>query len=169
MFELRGNQYRNKSNQGVPTRPFQIVASDELKGEKHVFKPQFDPQGRFITDKDSKTVRYYEDGDPKKRSMTEDAIGSLTSSHPGWLVGAVFLHLGLLAVWFVSLWLLLRFQWTHALGLACAFWLVNLFILPMILTPAEKLRKERLPPPQAPAIACTSGRPNFLPASGREG
>ncbi len=52
-------------------------------------------------------------------------------------------------MWFLSLWLLLRFQWPHALGLAVAFWLVMLFILPMILTKAESVRKERLPPKTA--------------------
>ena len=41
------------------------------------------------------------------------------------------LHLG---VWFVCLWLLLRFQWSHALGLAAAVWLVlTLTFLPPLL------------------------------------
>lgn len=41
------------------------------------------------------------------------------------------------ALWFVCLWLVLRFQWSHAFGLAIVFWLVvSLAILPMILTEA---------------------------------
>ena len=45
-----------------------------------------------------------------------------------------FLHL---AIWFVCLWLLLRFQWAHALGLALAIWLVmTLFVVPQLLTQA---------------------------------
>jgi hypothetical protein len=65
---------------------------------------------------------------------------------------SVLLNFGFLAVWFVCLWLLMRFQWSHALGLAVVFWLVMLlFIMPMVLRKAEEVRKERLPPKtQAP-------------------
>jgi len=41
-----------------------------------------------------------------------------------------FLHLGL---WFVCLWVFVRFQWSHALGLAIIMWLVmTLAVLPMV-------------------------------------
>ena len=44
------------------------------------------------------------------------------------------LHLGM---WFICLWLLLRFEWSHALGFAFVLWLIfTLSILPMILTAA---------------------------------
>lgn len=44
------------------------------------------------------------------------------------------LNLLFLVVWFVCLWVILRFQWSHALGLALCFWLVlELAILPMLL------------------------------------
>ena len=47
-----------------------------------------------------------------------------------------FLHLG---VWFVCLWLLLRFQWSHALGLAIVFCLaMTLVVLPMLFTRTER-------------------------------
>jgi len=58
---------------------------------------------------------------------------------PNILVNA--LHLG---VWFAVLWLLLRFQWTHALGLAAGCWLVmTLVLLPMLLDRAQELAREK--------------------------
>jgi hypothetical protein len=50
------------------------------------------------------------------------------------------------------LWLALRFQWAHALGIAFGFWLISLFVLPMILTRAEQVRKERLAPTQTASL-----------------
>ncbi|HMC63794.1 MAG TPA: hypothetical protein VKI65_02535, partial [Gemmataceae bacterium] len=45
------------------------------------------------------------------------------------------------------LWLLLRFQWSHALGLAVVFWLVmTLLILPMLRTQMIKLAQQRATP-----------------------
>jgi hypothetical protein len=72
----------------------------------------------------------------------------------------LLLNFGFLAVWFLCLWLLLRFQWSHALGLAVVFWLVMvLIIMPMILKPAESVRKERLPPKTTP----TATSPSLVP------
>lgn len=48
-----------------------------------------------------------------------------------------FLHLGL---WFGCLWVLLRFQWSHALVLAVIIWLVmTLFVLPPLLSQAVEV------------------------------
>ena len=44
----------------------------------------------------------------------------------------------------VSLWLLLQFQWPHALGQAFVFWgIMILFVMPPVLTRAENVAKER--------------------------
>jgi hypothetical protein len=52
----------------------------------------------------------------------------------GRFVTNLFLNSLHLALWFVCLWLLLRFAWAHALGLAVVLWLVmTLAILPMLL------------------------------------
>jgi hypothetical protein len=46
----------------------------------------------------------------------------------------IFLNVLHLVLWFLGLWLLLRFQWSHALGLAVCLWLVvTLVLLPMLL------------------------------------
>ena len=51
------------------------------------------------------------------------------------------IHLGL---WFVCFWLLLRFQWLHALGLAVLLWLVTTLVaLPMLLGETQKLARKR--------------------------
>ncbi|MFO0970032.1 MAG: hypothetical protein U0793_31150 [Gemmataceae bacterium] len=55
-----------------------------------------------------------------------------------------FLHLTL---WFACFWLLLRFQWSHALGLAVAAWLiVTLALLPMLLDNAAQVAVESRTP-----------------------
>jgi hypothetical protein len=64
----------------------------------------------------------------------------------------LLLNFGFLVVWFLCFWLLLDFQWSHALGLAFGAWLICLFVLPMILTEAEKVRKANLPPTQTAAM-----------------
>jgi hypothetical protein len=128
------NKYRNKSGKEPPQRPLKIIANHP-DGEKHIFVP---------VEKDGR-LRYYEEGNPS-RYMEEAYIGQISSFRFGLLAATLLLNFGFLLVWFVCLWLLLRFQWAHALGLAFGFWLVSLFILPMILTQAEKVRKERLPP-----------------------
>jgi hypothetical protein len=155
LYELRGNRYLNKANQQPKSRPLQIVAGDELNGEKHVFKPPMDDKGYFKVEKDQ-PLRYYEEGNPS-RYMDESALGQISIFHFGWMLGSLILNFGFLLVWFVSLWLLLRFQWAHALGLAFVIWLISLFVLPMILTQAEKVRKERLPPKTPPATAALHG------------
>lgn len=134
-YEWKGDKkYRNKSGKEPPQRPLKIIASHK-DGDKHVFTPK---------EKDGQ-MRYYEEGNPARYM---ESIGQISIYHFGWLVVTLLLNFGLLVVWFLCLWLLLRFQWPHALGLAFAAWLICLFVLPMLLTQAEKVRKERLPPPQ---------------------
>jgi len=97
--------------------------------------------------------------------MEEGFLGQITLFHLGWLLTGLLLNFGFLAVWFLCLWLLLHFQWSHALGLAFVAWLISLFVLPMLLTQVEKVRKENLPPPQMTAMVRTNGG-NFLPLAG---
>jgi hypothetical protein len=153
------NHYVYLSNNGrsLPTtRPLEIIATDQ-NGQEHIFKPKTDAKGNFQKENDQ--VRYYEEGNPR-RYMDESAIGQITIFHFGWLLMTLILNFGFLIVWFASLWLLLRFQWSHALGLAFVAWLISLFVLPMILTQAEKVRKERLPPPTTAPTARLTAEPS---------
>jgi hypothetical protein len=153
-YDWRGNQYVNKSGRTLPERPTKVIASHKADGDEHVFEPKRDEKGNFKIEKDQ-PLRYYEKDNPS-RYMEEGYLGRISITHFSWLVMNLLLNFGFLAVWFVSLWLLLRFQWSHALGLAVVFWLVMLlFIMPMILKKAEDVRKERLPPKTTPTARQT--------------
>ncbi len=56
----------------------------------------------------------------------------------------IFFNGAHLVAWFVGMWLLLRFQWGHALGLAVVMWLVmTLLMLPMMLGYAGEVSEAR--------------------------
>lgn len=149
-YTKRGGQYVSQGGRRMPERPLEIITTDK-EGQEHVFKPPTDDKGNFKIEK-GQSLRYYEDGNPS-RYMEEGFFGQISIYHYGWLVMGLLLNFGFLVVWFVCLWLLLRFQWSHALGLAFVAWLISLFVLPMLLTQAENVRRGNLPPPTATAGA----------------
>ncbi len=59
----------------------------------------------------------------------------------GRSLGTVLLNLVHLLVWFGCLWLLMRFQWGHALALAAAAWLLMSFVVPAMILP-QALKRE---------------------------
>ena len=62
----------------------------------------------------------------------------------GLAIFNVFLNFFHLGVWFACLWLLMRFTWTQALGLAVALWIgVTLFAVPALLAKSEAVGKAR--------------------------
>jgi hypothetical protein len=64
----------------------------------------------------------------------------------GLFVANVFLNLLHLALWFALLWLLLDYQWPHALGLAIVLWLLmTLTFLPLLLGQAGRAAWEGTP------------------------
>jgi hypothetical protein len=148
-----GREYRLN---GQPTgkvlakRPKQVVVIED--GERHIFEPERDAKGNFKTRSSSSSswlgseasedLRYVDD---KGRVMLESSIGQLSTFRSGLFVGNLLLNFFFLAAWFAVLWLLLRFQWAHALGQAVVFWgVMLLFILPPVLTRAENVAKERV-------------------------
>jgi hypothetical protein len=90
--------------------------------------------------------RFVEEGG--RRYLDGESFGRITTPRGGgsWL--RVLLNGLHFAVWFVCLWLLLRFQWPHALGLAVALWLVMTFVVPFIFKKAVEAKA-----PPAPARA----------------
>ena len=69
--------------------------------------------------------------------------GQPEAFRPGLLLGNLLLNFGHFALWFLCLWLLLRFQWGHALGLGFVMWLVmTLLVVPMMLASAGKAAEE---------------------------
>lgn len=60
-------------------------------------------------------------------------------SRTGRLLGNLLLNVAHLIFWFLALWLLMRFQWPHAFGLAVCLWgLATLIVLPMVLDAAAQ-------------------------------
>jgi len=101
---------------------------------------------RFDLDKnaDSGSSRYVS---PQGWAMGENNLGLPSTFRFGRFLANVLLNLFHFALWFVCLWLLLRFQWAHALGLAFVVWLVmTLLVLPMLLTHAGEVGRARSTP-----------------------
>jgi len=74
---------------------------------------------------DEATTRSVALGHVQRLQQMAGAAGRVVDKNP-----LNFLHLGL---WFVCLWVFVRFQWSHALGLAIIMWLVmTLAVLPMV-------------------------------------
>jgi hypothetical protein len=116
----------------------------------------FQPELEVVKDKDGKesvrfkigkvtqlgvdttqSLRFVEVGG-RGRVMTEDELGRIGEFRWGAYFVNLLLNVLHLGVWFVCLWLLLRFQWAHALGLAFIFWLVmTLWVLPQVLSAAQ--------------------------------
>jgi hypothetical protein len=104
---------------------------------------------REFVDENGWTIREYPQGGP---------TGMPEAFRWSRFLANIFLNFLHLALWFVCLWVLLRFQWSHALGLAAIMWLVmTLAVLPMIFeragieargqaTPASSRDKAALPP-----------------------
>jgi hypothetical protein len=150
-YEYRDNQdrvWRRSDANGLT----QAIIVEDPDGEKVRFNAELTPDGKFKTTS-SGTARYVEEGG-RHRVMTDDGIGAITTVHTSLIAANLLLNAIFLAVWFVCLWLLLRFQWGHALGLAVVFWLaMTLAILPMLFTRVETASRERGATPTAPSSA----------------
>lgn len=81
---------------------------------------------------------YYRD--PRGRYMTEDAIGRVSVTHWRLIFANVALNGLHLVLWFICLWLIMHFQWTHAVGLSFCCWLaVTIPLLPLLFDQAAAL------------------------------
>jgi hypothetical protein len=99
---------------------------------------------RFDAERDANQKFKIEQGqslhyiDSQGRVMSEDTVGRLSTFRWSYFLPNILLNLGHFLLWFVCLWVLLRFQWSHALGLAVIFWIVmTILIVPMLLTTVE--------------------------------
>jgi hypothetical protein len=115
-------------------------------GNDHVFVPDRDAKGQFqvrersfLGVKQSSALEYRDK--ETGQVMEEGQLGRVSMFYFGRFLANMILNLLHLVVWFVCLWLLLEFQWSHALGQAIILWLVTmLFILPPLFGRAEDLR-----------------------------
>jgi hypothetical protein len=129
-------EYREASSQKPWKHDKSIQAVIVKEGDSK--QPQ---EVRFVTNYDA--GRYEEEGG--KRYMNMDNFGRIFTPRAArsfWMIVLNILHLG---VWFLMVWLLLRFQWSHALGLAAVFWLaMTMLFVPQILDRVP--RKAEAPP-----------------------
>jgi hypothetical protein len=136
-----------KGGDRLKSKPEKIIVVED--GQRYVFEPDRDAKGNFKVGPDG--YLHYRDRE-HGLDMREDYPGQVTIRHPGRGALNVLLNLAYLAVWFVCLWLLLHFQWPHALGMAVVCWLVMiLFVVPPVLGQAEDLAQQRATPQGAPA------------------
>ncbi len=88
-----------------------------------------------------------------KSYLDGESFGRISTPRGGGSFVRLLLNVLHFAAWFAVLWLLLRFQWPHALGLAVALWLVMTFVAPYLLAaganakaPAAMLSQRYCPP-----------------------
>ena len=95
---------------------------------------------RFVAQHDA--GKYTEEGGTRYMSM--DNFGRVYTPRPGRSRVMLLINVVHFAVWFLVVWLVLRFQWPHALGLAALFWLaMTMLIVPQILGKVQEKIKER--------------------------
>jgi hypothetical protein len=134
-YRLRSNErgqseYRETKSpyRPLPSHPEAIIVNED--GAAVRFEPERDQSGHFRIAA-GQSLHYT---DPQGRVMSEDTVGRVSIFRWNRFLPNMALNAFHLVLWFVCLWLLVRFQWTHALGLAVALWLgMTLLILPMLL------------------------------------
>jgi hypothetical protein len=119
-----GRPWRRSDN-GIMTA---IIVEED--GRKTRFEAPLNPDGTFKL-VPNEPMQYMEVGG--SRAMSEVALGQVTRTRSSLLWANLLLNLAHLLVWFLAFWLLLQFQWSHALGLAAIFWLIfSLTIWPVL-------------------------------------
>jgi hypothetical protein len=147
---LRGNTKEKYTFRDVPGSPRAEYRGPDNKvwsaaREKDVQALVVKEGDREVTFKaDPAHGRYVEEGG--RRYLSDDSFGRIMTPRGGGSLVRVLLNVLHFVVWFVVLWLLLRFQWPHALGLAAALWLVMTFVVPFIF---RKGAEAKAPPPPA--------------------
>ena len=128
--------FRDANGKPIPTHADKIIVKEN--GEEAVFEPERDANGNYKM-RTGRSLLYH---DARGREMSEDGLGQLSTFRWGVFLACGFLNSFHLAMWFVCFWLLLRFQWSHALGLAVIFWLIStVLIVPTLLAKVETVAK----------------------------
>lgn len=133
-------EYRHEST-GKPYSPIHgyVAIETEEGGKKVRYELVKGEEGRRFVCEEGWAIR--EDGKGIDGNPTSTRAGLVFVN---WLIN--LLHYG---VWFACLWLLLRFQLSHALGLAFVFWLVmTVFVVPLMLGQAGGVAQGSGPAPK---------------------
>lgn len=131
----RGELWRRSDTEGV----VEAIIAEGKDGQKYRFEAELTKDGKFKSD----PVRYVEVGG-RRRVMEDHSIGRLSTTRWGLIFGYLLLNLLHFMAWFLALWLLMQFQWSHAFGFAIILWLVMTFtIMPMLLGRTERVARDR--------------------------
>jgi hypothetical protein len=148
----RGARFVNAQNEPWRKAENQLIVGQvtiRLKdGSQIEFRPVLNEKGKFKYEAGQTDVRFVEVGNGRELYESElEGGGTLPTSHPGLFWMNLLLNFAHLGVWFACLWLLLQFQWPHALGLAAVLWLITtLTVLPMLLDQTRTLAREEAAP-----------------------
>lgn len=122
-----GWEYRDDTGKPMPLAPSVLLARE---GDKAVrFEIVKDDKGFIDRGADPNNPRPARWKDEDGRVMTETNFGRIVPSGGGATVFHLFAIVVNWAVWFLCIWLLLMFQWPHALGFSIPIWLVWTFVL----------------------------------------
>jgi hypothetical protein len=158
-YDDGGRKWNRADTDGI----VQAIIVEDKDGQKIRFEADLTKDGKFKLDPDRGTARYVE-ASGKHRVMTDSAPGWLSVPRTGVVAANLLLNLVHGIVWFLCLWLLLRFQWGHALGLAFVGWLVLTFFLPPLFKRTEDLAKQKAAQATASIrLSFPAGTGNYLP------
>jgi hypothetical protein len=137
-----GKQTRFEYRRGqdvLPSRPQKVVAVEG--DEKVVFEPDRDAKGNFKPDPVDSLLRYR---DSRGRVLYERTFEREAASRTFAVLFGLFLNAAFLAVWFACMWLLLRYQLWHALGLAVVMYgVMLLFVIGPVMATAEEVARPK--------------------------
>ena len=139
-------RYLDKSySPGRPWRDDGVEAVEVvLDNENVIFKRVKGTQGSY--------GEYVSDTGWIMKEYGDGPTGIPTIFRWGRFLAILFLNFVHFLLWWLCLWLLMRFQWAHALGLAFVMWLIfTLMILPMLIGYAVETAERRATPPP-PAV-----------------
>jgi len=136
-----------------------IIVEDPTTKAKVRFEPKLTADGNFQGGGEQFPGYFEVKG---RRTMTQ--LGQVTSVRFGLLIANLLLNGVHLVLWFICLWLIVRFQWTHAFFLAGIFWMgATLWIVPMLLDRTAAVARERrgiaMVAPSPQPIACARVAP----------
>jgi hypothetical protein len=121
-------EYRDTSEKKRPWHPDKVeevlLEDKDNPGQKDRFKRVATGEGSYRTYADASGW-----------SMTEATIGQPSRFRYGMFFANLALNGLHLLLWFLVLWLLLQFQWAHALGLAAGLWALTTLTLLWYLLP----------------------------------
>lgn len=132
----QGKPWTRSDTEGV----VEAIVVEDKDGHKTRYVAELTPEGTFVA-KQGEAVRYVEEGGT--RAMTDELPGRVATTRWGLLLANLMLNALHFIVWFLLLWLLLRFQAGHAFGLAFVIWFTLTFFLPAMFDRVENSARER--------------------------